>query len=95
MSDKKYPSNNEEEQADEKKTPDKTVLPDGIPKFDPIQAQMMCVYAGPSYWSGQRDTMGVFMPQIKTGNYCSKCGFPYKETDKFCSECGTKIEKAE
>lgn len=61
----------------------------------PPQA-MMCVYAGPDYFSGKQTLRGLMPapePEIpkRHGQFCQECGHAVEESDKFCRECGSKL----
>lgn len=59
----------------------------------PPPPPMMCVYAGPDYFSGKKP-VGVFVPvtpRDENKKTCPSCGTPAEKNAKFCTECGTKL----
>ena len=61
----------------------------GSPMMEP---QMMCVYAGPEYFSGNKDqTPGAFVPEAVNARYCAVCGALVKKEYKFCPSCGNAL----
>ena len=59
----------------------------------PPPPPMMCVYAGPDYFSGKKP-VGVFVPvtpRDEKKKTCPSCGTPAEKNAKFCTECGTKL----
>ena len=69
---------------------------EGVYAGTPIQEPMMCVYAGPEYFSGRKsDGMGTYIPPEQMPAFCKACGNPLKDGYKFCPFCGAPAPKEE
>ena len=61
----------------------------------PMPPPMMCVYAGPEYFSGIKVTAGARAPEVIDALYCTECGTPIRKEYRFCPGCGKQLQAEE